>query len=244
MYRVLDRHQAVRERRSQLRHPEYKKPVLRATAPCQLWSWDITKLPTCEKWRYIHLYVILDVYSRAVVGWLASMTESAISAEKLIRETCEKEGIDRNQLTIHADRGAAMKSKAVSQLLADLGVEQSHSRPRVSNDNPFSESHFKTLKYSPEFPEKFSTVEGARSFLGGWFDWYNNHHRHSGIAMMTPAMVHQGQAPSVSLARQAVLENAFLDHPVRFGSKKPTPPVLPLEVWINNPTRQFSLVPA
>ena len=197
MYRVLDANKEVRERRNQLRHPAYKKPELLATAPNQVWSWDITKLLGPVKWTYYYLYVILDIFSRYVVGWLLAERESASLAKRLISETCERQGIEKSQLTIHADRGSSMKSLPVAQLLADLGVTKSHSRPHVSDDNPFSESQFKTMKYRPEFPDRFGSRQDARAFCRTFFDWYNLEHRHSGIGYLTPEMVHYGHAKKV-----------------------------------------------
>ena len=186
MYRILHANGEVRERRDQLRHPNYKKPELLATAPNQVWSWDITKLLGPAKWTYYHLYSILDIYSRYTVGWMVASCESRDLASRLIRETIEKEGAEPDQLTIHSDRGASMKSHTVAQLLATLGVTKSHSRPHVSNDNPFSESQFKTLKYRPEFPDRFGSQEDARSFCAGFFEWYNHEHYHSGIGLLIP----------------------------------------------------------
>ena len=165
MYRILAEHRAVRDRRDQLRHPAYAKPELVATAPNQLWSWDITKLKGPHTWSCFHLYVVLDVYSRKVVGWMVAQRESATLAVELIRQSCQREGIDRDQLTVHADRGPSMRSKPVACLLAELGVTKTHSRPYTSTDNPFSESQFKTLKYQPDFPERFGSIEDARVFL-------------------------------------------------------------------------------
>jgi putative transposase len=235
MYRILADSQEVRERRNQLRHPAYKKPELLATAPNQVWSWDITKLLGPAKWTYFYLYVILDIYSRYVVGWMVASRESADLAQRLIRETVQKQEISENQLIIHSDRGPSMKSHGVAQLLANLGVTKSHSRPHVSNDNPFSESQFKTLKYRPDFPGRFGYQEGAISYCQEFFHWYNHEHYHSGIAMLTPAMVHYGLADNVLAKRQQVLDTAYDAHPERFVSKPPTPPRQPNAVWINPP---------
>jgi putative transposase len=235
MYRVLARNQEVRERRNQLRHPRYAAPELLATGPNELWSWDITKLRGPVKWSYSYLYVILDVYSRYVVGWMVAPRESAILANSLIRETCKRQGIARDQLTIHADRGSSMKSKLVAHLLSDLGVTKTHSRPHVSNDNPYSESHFKTLKYRPEFPQRFGCIEDSRSHCVDFFAWYNTEHRHSGIGLMTPADVHFGLAKEKTRRRAAVLEQAYATHPERFMRGISKPPVLSREVWINKP---------
>ncbi len=201
MYRILDAHGEVRERRDQLRRPVYAKPELLATGPNQVWSWGITKLKGPRKWNYFHLYVIIDIFSRKVVGWMVAERESAELATRRIDAKIEKEGIEAGQLTIHADRGSSMKSKEVALLLADLGVIKTHSRPHVSNDNPFSEAHFKTVKYRPDFPERFASIEDARAFCRRFFDWYNHQHRHSGIGMMAPANVHHGRAVQVRAHR-------------------------------------------
>lgn len=235
IYRILADHDEVRERRNQLRHPNYKKPELLATAPNQVWSWDITKLLGPVKWTYFYLYVILDIFSRYVVGWMVAHRESAALAQRLIAETCAKENIEADQLILHADRGGPMKAKATAQLLADLGVTKSHSRPYVSDDNPFSESQFKTLKYRPEFPDRFGCLEDVRAFGVPFFDWYNRQHRHSGIALLTPEMVHYGRAPQVLEARQSTLSEAYLLHPERFVNRPPRPTPLPKAVWINPP---------
>ena len=237
MYRILHDNGEIRERRDQLRHPNYKKPELLATAPNQVWSWDITKLLGPAKWTYYYLYVILDIYSRYAVGWMLASSENAELAKRLIRETIEKEGVDADQLTIHSDRGPAMKSHTVAQLLATLGVTKSHSRPHVSNDNPFSESQFKTLKYRPEFPDRFGSQEDARGFCDGFFQWYHHEHYHSGLGLLTPAMVHYGHAPQILAARQDVLLAAYAAHPERFVRRPPSPLPLPEAVWINPPTR-------
>ena len=235
MYRLLEEEQAVRERRNQLRHPQYQKPELLATAPCHVWSWDITKLLGPQKWTYYYLYVILDIFSRYVVGWMVATGESAALAERLIQESVEKQAISRGQLTIHADRGSSMKAKPVALLLADLGVTKTHSRPHVSDDNPFSEAQFKTLKYRPDFPDRFGSIEDARRFCRPFFHWYNHQHRHSGIALLTPSVVHHGQAQAVLAARAAVLQEAHRAHPERFVGKPPIPRPLPDAVWINPP---------
>jgi len=235
MYRLLAEEDEVRERRNVLRHPQYAKPELLATAPNQLWSWDITKLKGPVKWTYFYLYVILDVFSRYVVGWMVATRESATLAKKLIGETCAKQGIEPGQLTLHADRGSSMKSKAVALLLADLGVTKTHSRPRVSDDNPFSEAQFKTLKYRPEFPQRFGSLADSRAFCRPFFRWYNTEHRHSGIAFMTPENVHHGRATQILETRSATLDAAFEAHPERFKGKRPSPKALPQAVWINPP---------
>lgn len=235
MYRILEENQAVRERRDQLQHPAYSRPELLATGPNQVYSWDITKLKGPHPWSYFHLYVVLDIYSRKVVGWMVAYRESATLAVELIRQCCQREGITRDQLTVHADRGPSMRSKPVANLLADLGVTKTHSRPYTSTDNPFSESAFKTLKYQPDFPERFGSIEDARAFLLRFFDWYNNAHRHSGIGLVTPAQRHSGQDKIVYGERQQVLAAFYERHPERFVRGVPKPPELPGEVWINKP---------
>jgi len=236
MYRILAAADEVRERRDQLRRPLSTKPELLATRPNQLWSWDSTKLKGPAKWTYYYLYVILDVFSRYVVGWMISERESAELAEAFIAETCTKEGIPPDQLTLHADRGSAMTSKSVAQLLADLGVTKTHSRPHVSNDNPYSEAQFKTLKYREGFPAQFGSLADARAWARPFFQWYNHDHHHSGIGLLTPASVHQGHAAEMIAARQQVLTLAYQAHPERFVRGAPTPPVLPTAVWINPPS--------
>lgn len=235
MYRILGEHDQVRERRNQLRHPRYKKPELLATSPNALWSWDITKLRGPQKWTYFYLYVILDVYSRYVVGWMIAPAEQATLAKELIETTCRRQGIERDELTIHSDRGPSMRSKTVAQLLADLGVEKSHSRPYVSNDNPYSEAQFKTMKYRPDYPSRFGSIEDARCWARGFFPWYNGMHYHSGLALMTPEMVHYGEAERVRTRREQVLSAAYGQHPERFVRGLPSVPALPDAVWINAP---------
>jgi putative transposase len=235
MYRLLADAQEVRERRDQLRHPTYRKPELLATAPNQVWSWDITKLLGPAKWTYYYLYVILDIYSRYVVGWMLAHCESADLARRLIRESCLKHDILPEQLTLHSDRGPSMQSLTVAQMLACLGVVKSHSRPHVSNDNPFSESQFKTLKYRPEFPDRFTSFEEAHAFCGQFFPWYNGEHYHSGLGLLTPAMVHFGRTGEVLAVRQQALLAAYEAHPERFVRQAPQPKAPPTEVWINPP---------
>ena len=235
MYRLLAGEGESRERRDQLTHPAYTKHELLATAPNQLWSWDITKLMGPAKWTYFYLYVILDVFSRYVVGWMVAHRETAALAERFIAETLSKQGIARGQLTIHADRGAVMTSQPVAFLLADLGVTKTHSRPHVSDDNPYSESQFRTMKYRPEFPDRFGCIQDSRAFGHSFFTWYNEQHRHSGLALLTPEMVHFGSAPDVVAQRQLVLDAAFQAHPERFVRKPPIQPQPPLNVWINKP---------
>jgi putative transposase len=238
LYRILDEQAEVKERRNQLRHPVYQKPELLATAPNHVWSWDISKLLGPVKWSYYYLYVILDIFSRYVVGWMVASAESAGLAQRLIADTCEKQQIEPGQLTLHADRGSSMKSKPVALLLADLGITKTHSRPYTSDDNPFSEAQFKTLKYRPDFPARFGSLEDARVFCQGFFAWYNGEHRHAGIGLMTPAAVHDGQASAMRDARQQVLMTAYAAHPERFVRKPPQPPILPHAVWINPPTEE------
>jgi putative transposase len=238
MYRILDRHDEVRERRNQLRHPAAAKPELLAEGPNQVWSWDITKLKGPAKWTYFYLYVILDIFSRKVVGWMLADRESAELAKRLLRETLEKEGIesgDTNGLFFHSDRGPSMTSKTLGQLLADLSITRSLSRPYTSNDNPFSESQFRTLKYRPGFPERFGSFQDALSFLRRFFSWYNEDHRHGGIGFFTPNQVHQGEVICVSAQRQRALDAAFAAHPERFKGRRPVPPTPPSAVWINPP---------
>lgn len=236
MYRILEDSKEVRERRNQRRHPEYKKPELLAVRPNEVWSWDITKLKGPAKWNYFHLYVILDIFSRYVVGWMIADRESSAHAKRLIQTCCENQSIARDELTLHADRGASMKSKVVGQLLADLGVTKTHSRPHVSNDNPYSESQFKTLKYRPEFPNRFGSIQDAKAFGRPFFDWYNNEHRHSGIAMLTPACVHYGLADETLNARHKIMIAAQEQHPERFVGGPPKLVIAPQAAWINPPT--------
>ena len=235
MYRILAEHDEIRERRNQLQHPTYTKPELLARDRNQLWSWDITKLRGPSKHSYYYLYVILDVYSRYVVGWMIAEQENAELAEQLIAETCTKQDIQRDQLTIHADRGSAMTSKSVALLLSDLGVTKTHSRPHVSNDNPYSEAQFKTLKYRPDYPGRFGSIIDARSWGRAFFDWYNNRHHHTGLALLTPADVHGGRADEKLQQRQAILQQAYAAHPERFVRGAPIVPTLPDAVWINPP---------
>lgn len=235
MYRLLGEAGEVRERRDQARHPQYKAPELLATGPNQVWSWDLTKLLGPVKWTYFYLYVILDIFSRYVVGWMMAPGESSALAKRLISETCEKQNVVPGQLTIHADRGPSMKSKPVALLLADLGITKSHSRPHVSDDNPYSESQFKTLKYRPGFPDRFGSIQDARAFCQGFFAWYNGEHRHSGIGLLTPETVHYGKAELATGRRHLVLASAFDAHPERFVRGTPRPPRLPEAAWINKP---------
>ena len=236
MYRILAANDEVRERRAQRRHPRYAAPELLATKPNQLWSWDITKLKGPATWSYFYLYVIMDVFSRCVVGWMIAERESATLAKALIAETCVRHGIEREQLTLHADRGSSMRSKLVAQLLADLGVTKTHSRPHVSNDNAFSEAGFKTLKYRPDFPERFGCIEDARAYCVDFFAWYNGEHYHSGIGLNTPNDVHYGRAQQRRDDRELVLAAAHAARPERFVRGVPHAPQLPTAVWINKPT--------
>jgi len=235
MYRILGECDEVRERRDQLRHPNYKKPELLATAPNQVWSWDITKLRGPVKWTYYYLYVLLDIYSRYVVAWLLADRESGSHAKRMIKQAYDQQNIEPGQVTIHADRGPAPAGKVVAQLLADLGLTKTHSRPHVSNDNPYSESQFKTMKYRPEFPDRFGSQPDALGFCRVFLPWYNIEHRHSGIAMLTPEMVHYGRAANVLAKRHDVLLVAYAAHPERFPNGPPRPQQLPAAAWINPP---------
>jgi len=245
MYRILDSAKEVRERRNQLRHPNYTAPQLLATAPNQVWSWDITKLLGPAKWTYYYLYVLLDLYSRYVVGWMLAHRESGALASRLIGESCQHQGIESSRLSLHSDRGPSMTSQSVTMLSARLGIQLSHNRPHVSNDNPFSEAQFKTLKYRPEFPDRFGSYEHALSVCRELFHWYNHEHHHSSIGLMTPAIVHYGHAPRLLDHRREVLTEAFRRHPERFVHGTPEPPSIPEAVWINPPaekrTRQDAL---
>jgi putative transposase len=235
MYRVLAANAEVRERRNVLRHPAYHKPELLATGPNQVWSWDITKLLGPVKWTYYYLYVLLDIFSRYVVGWLLARHEAAALAKVLIAESCERQRIDPGQLTLHADRGPSMTSQPVALLLATLGVVPSHSRPHVSDDNPFSEAQFKTLKYRPDFPARFGAYEDAETFCRRFFPWYNTEHRHGALGLMTPHDIHYGLAAAKWQQRAEVLRAAYAAHPERFPRGVPVPPSLPTAAWINKP---------
>jgi putative transposase len=239
MYRILkEEHGDVKQRRRHVQRPNYAKPELLATAPNQVWSWDITKLKGPEKWTYFHLYVILDIFSRYVVGWMIAHCEQAVLARRLINDSCAKQKIKPEQLTLHADRGPSMKSKVVAHLLGDLGVTKTHSRPHVSNDNPYSEAHFKTLKYCPQFPERFGSIQDARSFCQTFFNWYNKEHCHSGIALMTPEQVHYGLDKQIYQQRSETLAIAFGKNPNRFKGKLSVPLPLPAAAWINKPSSE------
>ena len=235
MYRVLASQDELQERRRIRRHGNYQKPELVATGPNQVWSWDITKLKGAQKWNYLYLYVLLDIFSRYVVGWLVAERQSAALAKELIEESCEKQGIEPGQLTAHSDRGSPMISHTVAQLYANLGVTKSLSRPHTSNDNPFSEAQFKTVKYHPAFPERFGCLDDATKYCRSFFPWYNQEHRHSGLNMLTPYSVHYGLAEAVVAKRNEVLEQAFLANPQRFKHRLPRQKPAPDAVWINKP---------
>jgi putative transposase len=237
MYRLLHRNQAVKERRDQRRHPKYARPELAASGPNQVWTWDITYLKGPLRGQFFYLYVVIDLYSRLVVGWLLADRECEELARRLLEQSYRKHGVVPGQLTVHSDRGAPMKSKSVKQLLQDLGADVSHSRPRVSNDNPFSEAGFKTLKYSPNFPARFASLEEAEAFCREYFAWYNQEHHHTGIALLTPSQVHYGEAEAVLARRQATLDAAFAQTPQRFGYRSPQVARLPEMVWINRPAQ-------
>ncbi len=240
MYRLLASCDAVRERRHQLTHPVYAKPELLATGAREVWSWDITKLKGPAKWTCFHLYVILDIFSRYVVGWMIAAQESAELAEQLIGDTAAKQLIEPGTLTLHADRGTSMRSKTVAQLLVDLEITKTHSRPHVSDDNPYSESQFRTMKYRPDFPQRFGSIEDARTHCQRFFEWYNTEHRHSGIGFMTPETVHYGRAAEVQKQRAVALDAAFARHPNRFKGVAPQPAQLPTAAWINPPRKEPS----
>ena len=237
MYRILAAEAPVRDRRNQLRHPAYAKPELVATAPNQVWSWDITKLKGPKTWTGYYLYVMLDIFSRYVVGWLIADRENTALAKRLIKQSCDTQQVEPNQLTLHSDRGSPMTSQGTAQLLARLSVTRSLSRPQISNDNPFSEAQFKTLKYHPGFPDRFGSIEDAQAFCRRFLSWYNADHRHSGLAMLTPEDVHYGRAEQVLALRQTVLDGAFQDHPERFVGGKPMAPAAPDSAWINPPPK-------
>lgn len=242
MYRLLAAHSQGGERRNQRVHPAYAKPELLAIRPNEVWSWDITKLKGPAKWTCFHLYVILDIFSRYVVGWLIAPRESAELAEQLIAATVENEHIAPGTLTLHADRGTSMRSKPVAALLIDLDVAKTHSRPHVSDDNPYSESQFKTLKYRPDFPDRFGSIEDARAHCQAFFSWYNHEHRHSGIGLMTPAAIHDGTAAGITAQRAITLDAAYAANPLRFKGRSPKPPELPTAAWINPPPKPASAV--
>lgn len=238
MHRILEANGESRERRNQRRHPSYSPPELLATGPNQVWSWDITKLKGPQKWQFFHLYVIMDIFSRYVVGWIVATREDSALARDLFFDTAMKQGIEPGDLIVHADRGTSMTSKTVAMLFADLGIEKSHSRPHTSNDNPYSEAQFKTMKYRPEFPARFGSLEGAKAFCRRFFDWYNREHKHSGLGLLSPEVVHYGQAEAVLENRRQTLRLAYELHPERFVKRVPEPQAVPPAVWINPPRPQ------
>jgi len=240
MYRVLRVVGEVGDRRSQRTHPAKIKPELVATRPLQVWSWDITKLRSPTRGKYFELYVIIDIYSRFVVGWTVAERESGRLAKTFIARAFRSQNVQPGDLTLHSDRGASMTSKTVAQLLVDLGVDRSHSRPHTSNDNPYSEAAFKTLKYCPAFPGRFDNVHAARRFCTRFFEYYNHQHYHSGIALLTPATVHHGRVNTVQTARAGVLDVAYAQHPERF-SHRPHPLTMPTHAWINDPPREANI---
>ena len=241
MYRVLAEHDEVRERRNLLAHPVYRKPELLATAPNQVWSWDITTLRGPVRWSGYKLYTVLDIFSRCVVGWMIAEVESSALARQLIAETAGRQGIQPDQLTLHADNGGPMTGKPLSQLLVELGITRSHSRPHTSDDNPFSEAQFKTMKYRPDYPDRFPTMEAAREWAREFFTWYNEEHYHSGLNLMTPASVHDGAAEAIQQQRQAVMAAAFVANPQRFTNGQPVVKGAPDAVWINPPAQAAHL---
>jgi len=236
MYRILSAHDEVRERRCLRRHPVYKKPELLATAPNQVWSWDITYLRGEAKWIHYPLYTVLDIFSRYVVGWMIAEVESSELAKQLIAETARKQGILPDQLTLHADNGSPMKGKPLSQLLLDLGITRSHSRPHTSDDNPFSEAQFKTMKYHPDYPARFGSIDHARQWTREFFSWYNDEFYHSGLNLLTPASVHYGEATTIQQQRQSVMVAAYAAHPARFSRGVTKVKGVPAAVWINPPS--------
>ena len=244
MYRLLQSDAATRERRAIRRHPVYTRPELLATAPRHVWTWDITKLRGSQPGVWYNLYVLLDIFSRMIVGWLVADREDASLAERLIADACAREGIGAQQLTVHADRGAPMTSKLVAELLLDLGVTRSHSRPSVSNDNPYSEAQFKTMKYGPTYPDRFASLADAQAWVSTFIRWYNTEHRHSGLGLLPPVVVHFGQVAVISAARQQTLDAAYAAHPERFVGGRPVPPLVPDVVWINPPLPQQQLLAA
>ena len=235
MHRILRAHGAGGERRAQATHPARTKPELVATKPGQVWSWDITKLRGPNRGVYYDLYVVLDIFSRFVVAWTIAASEDSQIAKTMLEQAMGVHGIPQ---AVHADRGTSMTSKPVAQLMVDLGVARSHSRPHVSNDNPYSEAAFKTLKYAPVFPERFGSLADARAFGERFFSYNNHDHRHSGIGLHTPASVHFGTATEVRALRQQTLNAAYTAHPERFGNRRPQPPKLPAVAWINQPSQE------
>lgn len=238
MYRILAANDQVRERRAQRQHPTYTKPQLVATAPNQVWTWDITKLPGATKGTYFSLYVILDLFSRYIVGWQVATRESAAVYQELVEACCKDQGVVPEQLTIHSDRGAPMTAKSTALLYADLGIIKSHSRPYTSNDNPYSEANFRTLKYRPDMPEQLGSVEHARQVVRALVGWYNDEHYHLGLALMHPADVHHGRTADIVAARQRVLDAAHAAHPDRFVTGRPIQKAPPPAAWINPPATE------
>lgn len=241
MYRILAAENATRERRAQASHPKYAKPELLATAPNQVWTWDVTWLRGPVKYTYYPLYTIIDLFSRLNPGWMLAHEENGDLATKLIRETCERQGIDPGTLKVHADRGPVPKGKTVKQLYVDLDITPSFSRPRTSNDNPFSEAQFRTMKYGPDYPDRFDSYDHARDFCRRFFAWYNEEHRHSGLAYFTPADVHYGRVPEVHARRQAVMDHVYARTPERFPAGPPSVPTPPKAVWINPPENRAEI---
>ena len=235
MYRVLAAAGEVTERRPQRRHPRREPPRLVATAPNQVWTWDITRLATVHKWTTYALYVVLDLFSRYVVAWMVATRETAQLAQRLVREACQKQCVEPGQLILHQDRGAPMTAKTFSQLLVDLEILASYSRPRVSDDNPYSESHFKTVKYAPAYPGYFDSPEHAQAYFRVFFPWYNTEHRHSGLGLHTPETIHYDRAEELQVVRQRALDHAYAVNPKRFVNGHPQAPTPPEEVWINQP---------
>ena len=236
MYRVLRTHGEIRERRAQATHPTRARPELMADGPNMCWSWDITKLRGPDRGVWFDLYVIIDIFSRYVVEWMVAPGESAELAEAFIARAAAGQDVAPGTLNIHADRGTSMTSKPVAELLGDLGIGRTHSRPHVSNDNPYSEAAFKTLKYCPAFPARFGCIADARAFCEQFFTYYNHEHRHSGIGLHTPASVHYGTAPEIRAKRAVTLDAAYAANPGRFRHRRPSPPKLPTVAWINKPT--------
>jgi putative transposase len=235
MYRILRQAGESRERRSIATHPTMVKPELAASAPGEVWSWDITKLHGPQKWTYFYLYVVLDIYSRYVVTWRLELRESAQIAKEMFPEAISRTGVDPKRLVIHADGGSAMTAKTVLQLFTDLGVIKSRSRPHVSNDNPFSEAQFKTLRYNPNFPTYFANIEQARAYIRDFLGWYNNDHHHIGLALLTPADVQNGNSSQRLAQRNIVLSQAYEKNPERFVNGQPVAAVLEPTVFINRP---------
>jgi putative transposase len=240
MYRILRADSATRERRAIRRRPVYTKPELLATAPRQVWSWDITFLRGPVPGVHYQLYLVLDIFSRMVVGWLVADREDAALAERVITDACMREQIAPQQLILHADRGASMRSQTLADMLEDLGITRSHSRPTVSNDNPYSEAQFKTMKYCPTYPDRFASQQDADAWVQQFVTWYNTEHRHSGIGFLTPQMLHTGQAHQVTADRQTILDAAYAAHPERFPRGHPTAPTVPTQAWINAPQQTDS----